>query len=251
MYGYASYWVIQIYTTTGYGDIVAKSFGEMIMCIIIMIMSKMQVVFIMGHLASTQTNKRVLQEAYEEKLETIKTYMKQERIPTKIQKRVMEFYSYRWNRTSGTDAEDLFKDIHTCLKTEILSSICENTLRNDQLFIEYPSPFLRDLCTRMIIRCFPIGEFIYRKGDVGTGMYLLLIGDVKICEDSRGSKISRRLCAGKSFGHEFLMKRTLFKDTAIAENYVDVAILSKESFEAVGLLYPSIMRKLLKEASSL
>ncbi|KAA0712111.1 hypothetical protein E1301_Tti022045 [Triplophysa tibetana] len=121
MYGYASYWVIQIYTTTGYGDIVAKSFGEMIMCIIIMIMSKMQVVFIMGHLASTQTNKRVLQEAYEEKLETIKTYMKQERIPTKIQKRVMEFYSYRWNRTSGTDAEDLFKDIHTCLKTEILS----------------------------------------------------------------------------------------------------------------------------------
>lgn len=71
MYRYASYWVIQIYTTTGYGDIVAKSFGEIIMCIMIMILSKMQVVFIMGHLTSTQTNKRVLQEAYEEKLEVI------------------------------------------------------------------------------------------------------------------------------------------------------------------------------------
>ncbi|KAI7795656.1 hypothetical protein IRJ41_002465 [Triplophysa rosa] len=162
MYRYAFYWVIQIYTTTGYGDLVAKTFGEMILCIMIMILSKMQVVFIMGHLTSTQTNKRVLQEAYEEKLETIKTYMKQERIPTAIQKRVMEFYSYRWNRTSGTDAEDLFRDIHTCLKMEILSSICSDTLRKHQLFSNYPGPFIRELCTRMIIRCFPIA-FYYKS----------------------------------------------------------------------------------------
>lgn len=165
----------------------------------------------------------------------------------------------------------------SAIPVETLCSICENTLKKDLLFINYPSPFLRELCTRMIIRCFPIGEqhlldiliqwhslylweqlktflisgeLIYRKGDVGTGMYLILIGNVKICADSRGSKIIHRFSAGTPFGNQFLMKRTLFKDTAIAENYVDVAILSKESFEAVGLLYPSIMRKLLKEASS-
>lgn len=82
-------------------------------------------------------------------------------------------------------------------------------------------------------------------------MYLILIGKVKMCSDSKGAKILQHLSAGAIFGDEFLLKRTLFKDTAIAEGYVDVAILSKESFEAVGLLYPSVMRKLLKKASGI
>lgn len=82
-------------------------------------------------------------------------------------------------------------------------------------------------------------------------MYLILIGKVKMCSDTRGSKVIQHLCAGTTFGDPFLLKRTLFKDTVVAENYVDVAILAKESFEAVGLLYPSVMRKLLKKASEI
>ncbi|XP_051533343.1 uncharacterized protein LOC127428788 [Myxocyprinus asiaticus] len=251
MYRYATYLVLQIYTTTGYGDIKAANLEEIIVFVMLMILAKIQVNYKMGLLTSTQTNKRALQVAYEEKLETIQTYMIDKKIPSALQKRVMQFYNYRWNRTNGTDAEVLFKDIPHCLKMEILSRICIKLLRKHQLFSHLPEPFLRELSTRMLIRCFPVGEYIYRKGDTGTGMFLILIGKVKLCPDTRGTKIIERLSAGAAFGDQFLLKRALYRDTAIAENYVDIAILSKDSFEDVGLLYPTVMSKLLKTAADI
>ncbi len=71
MYRYATYWILQIYTTTGYGDITASNFLEMIACVMIMILSKVQVIHKMGLLIATQTNKMTLQEAFEEKLQVI------------------------------------------------------------------------------------------------------------------------------------------------------------------------------------
>lgn len=71
MYRYATYWILQIYTTTGYGDITASNFLEMIACVMIMILSKIQVIHKMGLLIATQTNKMTLQEAFEEKLQVI------------------------------------------------------------------------------------------------------------------------------------------------------------------------------------
>lgn len=69
MYRYATYWILQIYTTTGYGDISASNLGEMIACVMIMILCKIQVIYKMGLLVATQTNKMTLQEAFEEKLQ--------------------------------------------------------------------------------------------------------------------------------------------------------------------------------------
>lgn len=71
MYRYATYWLLQIYTTTGYGDIKATNVGEVMACVMLMILSKIQVVYKIGLLIATQTNKRTRQEAFEEKLQVI------------------------------------------------------------------------------------------------------------------------------------------------------------------------------------
>ncbi|KTF86113.1 hypothetical protein cypCar_00012348 [Cyprinus carpio] len=249
MYRYATYWILQIYTTTGYGDITASNFGEMIACVMIMILSKSQVIYKMGLLVAAQTNKMTLQEAFEEKLQTIQEHMMHEKVPSTLQNRVTQFYSYQWNRTKGTCAEVLFKGVPRCLKMDIVSRICMQHLKKHHLFSHLREAVMRELSTRILFRCFPVGEFIYRKGDIATGMYLILIGKVNLCLDKRGRNVFQRLSAGAAFGDHFLLERK-HSDTAIATNYVDIAMLSKDALEDVALLCPSV-GKLLKRASEM
>uniref|UniRef100_A0A673L3B5 Cyclic nucleotide-gated potassium channel n=1 Tax=Sinocyclocheilus rhinocerous TaxID=307959 RepID=A0A673L3B5_9TELE len=249
MYRYATYWILQIYTTTGYGDITASNLAEMIACVMIMILSKIQVIYKMGLLVATQTNKMTLQEAFEEKLQTIQAHLMHERIPSTLQNRVTQFYSYHWNRTKGTCAEVLFKGVPCCLKMDIVSRICMQHLKKHHLFSHLREPVMRELSTRIIFRCFPVGEFIYKKGDIATGMYLILIGKVNLCLDTRGKNVFQRLSAGAAFGDHFLWEHK-HSDTAIAANYVDIAILSKDALEDVALLCTSV-GKLLKRAAEM
>ncbi|XP_059400985.1 cyclic nucleotide-gated cation channel alpha-3-like [Carassius carassius] len=249
LYRYATYLILQIYTTTGYGDITASNFGEMIACVMIMILSKIQVIYKMGLLVAAQTNKMTLQEAFEEKLQTIQEHMMHEKVPSILQNRVMQFYSYQWNRTKGTCAEVLFKGVPRCLKMDIVSRICMQHLKKHHLFSHLREPVVRELSTRILFRCFPVGEFIYRKGDIATGMYLILIGKVNLCLDKRGRNVFQRLSVGAAFGDHFLVEHKN-RDTAIATNYVDIAMLSKNALEDVALLCPSV-GKLLKRASEM
>ncbi len=57
-------------------------------------------------------------------------------------------------------------------------------------------------------------------------MYLILIGKVNLCLDTRGKNVFQRLSAGAAFADHFLWEHE-HRDTAIAANYVDIAILSK------------------------
>ncbi|XP_048022697.1 uncharacterized protein LOC125253005 isoform X2 [Megalobrama amblycephala] len=250
MYRYATYWLLQIYTTTGYGDIKATHFGEVMACVLLMILSKIQVIYKIGLLVATQTNKITKQEAFEEKLQTIQGYMKHERIPSTLQNRVTRFYSYQWNRTRGTSTEVLFKGIPRSLKIEIVSRICIQYFKRHEFFSHFTEPLLRELSTGIFFRCFPAGEYIYRKGDICTAMYVIIIGKVNLCLDTKGKNTFQRLSAGAAFGDHALLQ-TKHHETAVAANYVDIAILSKDSLYNLDLLYPAAMSHVLKKASDI
>uniref|UniRef100_A0A8C7JK48 Cyclic nucleotide-gated potassium channel n=1 Tax=Oncorhynchus kisutch TaxID=8019 RepID=A0A8C7JK48_ONCKI len=250
IYTYSVYWTLATYTTTGYGDIRAVTYRELLFSILIMILSKMQVSYNMGLLSSTQTNKQSLQVAYEEKLQAVQNYMMDENIPSALQNRVIRFYNYRWTRTKGIDSEELFKDTPHCMKVEIFSRISVNLLKKNQLFTHLSETFLRHLATKMLLKSYTSGEYINRRGDSGRGMLLILIGKVKLCSWRTGKEAIEYLTTGAALGVDLLLKSKLCRYTAIADNYVDIFFLSKEHFEEVGSYYPDVMNKLLKRASN-
>ncbi|XP_021473202.2 uncharacterized protein LOC110533386 isoform X2 [Oncorhynchus mykiss] len=250
IYTYSVYWTLATYTTTGYGDIRAVTYRELLFSVLIMILSKMQVSYNMGLLSSTQTNKQSLQVAYEEKLQAVQNYMMDENIPSALQNRVIRFYNYRWTRTKGIDSEELFKDTPHCMKVEIFSRISVNLLKKNQLFTHLSETFLRHLATKMLLKSYTSGEYINRRGDSGRGMLLILIGKVKLCSWRTGKEAIEYLTTGAALGVDLLLKSKLCRYTAIADNYVDIFFLSKEHFEEVGSYYPDVMNKLLKRASN-
>uniref|UniRef100_A0A674CGT8 Cyclic nucleotide-gated potassium channel n=1 Tax=Salmo trutta TaxID=8032 RepID=A0A674CGT8_SALTR len=256
IYTYSVYWTLATYTTTGYGDIRAVTYREMLFSILIMILSKMQVSYNMGLLSSTQTNKQSLQVAYEEKLQAVQNYMMDENIPSALKNRVIRFYNYRWTRTKGIDSEELFKDTPHCMKVEIFSRISVNLLKKNQLFTHLSETFLIVSGEQCILFGVHVemrsllGEYISRRGDSGRGMLLILIGKVKLCSWRTGKEAVEYLTTGAALGVDMLLKSKLCRYTAVADNYVDIFFLSKEHFEEVGSYYPDVMNKLLKRASN-
>lgn len=82
-------------------------------------------------------------------------------------------------------------------------------------------------------------------------MFLILWGNVKLCSWRAGQENIEYVTAGAALGVDLLLSRQPCRDTAIADNYVDILYLSKEDFEAVGNCYPDVMKKLQKRVSNI
>uniref|UniRef100_W5MTF2 Cyclic nucleotide-gated potassium channel n=1 Tax=Lepisosteus oculatus TaxID=7918 RepID=W5MTF2_LEPOC len=250
LYAYAFYWTLATFTTTGYGDIRACTYAEMCFSIFVMIASKILIAYHMGTISSTQTNKHALQVAYEEKLQTVKDYMNDENIPPSLQERVIQFYNNRWTCNKGIDSETLFRDTPSCMKTEVFARISVSLLKKQQLFTHLSETYLRHISTKMKLMSYITGEFLSRKGDIGTQMLLILNGKVRVISYGPDQKEEVEfLSRGRSYGVIFLLRRKRCEESVIAENYVDILSLSKEDLEEVGTFYPDVMSKLLKRAS--
>lgn len=78
-------------------------------------------------------------------------------------------------------------------------------------------------------------------------MYVIIIGKVDLSQDTRGKSVFQRVSAGAAFGDHSLLERK-HRDTAIASNYVDIALLSKNSLDSLGLLYPVAVSHVLQKA---
>lgn len=80
-------------------------------------------------------------------------------------------------------------------------------------------------------------------------MYVIIIGKVNLCLDTKGKNVFQRLSAGATFGDHALLQAK-HHETAVAANYVDIAILSKDCLYNLDRLYPAALRHVLKKADT-
>ncbi|CAL8300228.1 unnamed protein product [Merluccius merluccius] len=243
VYIYSVYWALNTYTTTGFGDITATNMQEILFSILIMVLSKMHLCYSMGMLSATKANKGVLQMACEEKLQAIQKYMLDENIAMPLQNHVMHFYNHQWTRTRGVDSEALFKDIPHTIKSQIFSRMCITMLPKQKLFSHVSEAFIRNMATKMLMKSYIAGDYIIRRGDMGTGMHLILSGTVKLCSSNAGQESEVYLTTGAVLGSQQLIQQQRWGDMAIVDDYVDILFLSKEVFDQLGHHYPEDMRK--------
>ncbi|XP_048123427.1 uncharacterized protein LOC125310242 isoform X2 [Alosa alosa] len=247
-YMYGAYWTLATYTTTGFGDFRPRNFGEMLFTIFLMIIAKMHVIYNMGVLSSSQTNKQSLQVAFEEKLQAVTAYMIDTNIPSNLYNRVTHFYNYIWTRTKGIRSEVLFQDIPHCMKTDIFSRICIHLLKKQQLFAHLSETFLHHLVSKMYLISYTAGEHIKTRGDVGVGMWLIIFGSVKLNRYENKGDYYKSVSTGSILGLHLLFTRKLCGFTAVAENYVDVFYLTKDRFDEICSYYPKVTKRLYKRA---
>ncbi|MBW1988300.1 MAG: GGDEF domain-containing protein [Deltaproteobacteria bacterium] len=92
----------------------------------------------------------------------------------------------------------------------------------------------------------PEGEVIFRVGEPGNSMFLILEGAVRLILD--GHRGSRTLSENRFFGEDsFIMEGSTRKDTAVAETPVRLAVLDQRIVDSLLAENPRVMFSVLKK----
>jgi CRP/FNR family cyclic AMP-dependent transcriptional regulator len=91
---------------------------------------------------------------------------------------------------------------------------------------------------------FPAGREILKKGQTGTGLHVIVEGEVKVLV---GDGTERRLGPGAFFGEISLLDRGPRTATVVAETPVRTLSLSSWNFRGVLKEHPSMAVKMLEE----
>lgn len=102
-YAAALYWTCTTMSSVGYGDIIATTDGERLFAIGAMIIGGSCYGFLIGNMVTIVTDVDANTRKYNERMETILSYMAQRHFPPPLQRKIKKFYRSYFNQKSALD----------------------------------------------------------------------------------------------------------------------------------------------------
>jgi len=236
------YWAVTTVSTIGYGDYGPNhdSNAQIAYTIIVELFGVGMFSYVIANVSSLVTNLDVARSNYQRRLEEVNSYMHTQKIPSDMQARVRDYYSYLWERQRGVDSSNVLKDIPQGLSQEILLFLNRDVLSRVSIFKDADEIFLRESVRLMKPQVFQPEEFIIREGEFADCMYFLASGEVRVLV---GEKEVARLGPGSPFGETALIDNSLRNASIISDAYSTGYRLEKDDFNELRAKYPDFDRR--------
>lgn len=233
----AIYWVTTTVATIGYGDYGPNhdSNIQVLYTIFVEIIGVGMFSYIIANVSSLISNLDIARSAYQRRLDEVNAYLRSQRIPTDLQERVRDYYSYLWEKQRGISASTVLEDIPRGLSQEILMFLNREVVNRVDLFRGAEDLFLRESVQLLKPMVFLPGEFIIRQGEFGDCMYFLTSGEVKILI---GEGEVARLGPGSPFGETALVENLHRNASVVSVSYSTGYRLAKDDFDSLRRKYP-------------
>jgi CRP-like cAMP-binding protein len=166
--------------------------------------------------------------------------MRSQHIPTDLQERVRDYYSYLWAKQKGVDASNVLGDMPIGLSQEILMFLNRDVLNRVEIFKGADELFLRESVRLMKPQVFLPGEYIIRQGEFADCMYFLASGEV--CVLVNGNEVAK-LGPGSPFGETALIDNQHRNASIVSSSYGTGYKLDKDDFNVLRTKYPEFDRK--------
>jgi cAMP-binding proteins - catabolite gene activator and regulatory subunit of cAMP-dependent protein kinases len=238
----AIYWVTTTIATIGYGDYYPNhdSNAQIFYTIIVQIFGVGMYSFVIANVSSLVSNLDVSRAAHQRKLEEVNSFMRSQRLPSDLQERVRDYYSYRWTQQRGVDTSLVLDDIPHGLSQEILMFLNREVLNRVDIFKDADELFIRESVQLLKPRVFLPGEYIIREGEYADCMYFLASGELRILV--RGNEVAK-LGPGSPFGETALIDKQFRNASVVSSSYSTGYRLDKQDFEALRSKYPDFDRR--------
>jgi hypothetical protein len=241
-YGRAVYWAITTLATVGYGDISAKTLPQMAFASLTMVVGVGFFGYVLSNVASLLARLDAARESYLNVLDNVEAFMRTNVVPTEVRTRVRSYFNYLWETRRGLDHSDVMSMLPTNLRSEIALHLSAGIIRKVPLLKDADPDVLSDIVLELLPRVAVPGEKIFHVGEAGDAMYFLHNGQVEI--KSKDDITIATLNEGSFFGEMALITKNTRSATAIATNYCDLFVLSREGFLKVMHRYPSFEAKI-------
>ncbi|MBN3286274.1 KCNH7 protein, partial [Polyodon spathula] len=112
----------------GYGDLCSHTFKMDIALFTLMVLGSLYFGWMVGTVTSILANADAARAVYTEKLDSIKHFLKSQKITGTIADSVQKFYSFKWIKTKGVDPETLFEYLPSSLLGDISTIIYSDVI---------------------------------------------------------------------------------------------------------------------------
>lgn len=232
----AIYWTFTTLTTVGYGDISAKTAGQMLFTCFVQVMGVGVFGFILSNVASLLSRSDAAREHHMDNLDKVETFMRTHHIPTELRGKIRSYYHYLWVTKKGYKDQSLLEDLPGKIQSELFFHINKSIVEKVPFLADASQELIEDLMNELEPRIFVPGERIFRSGDRGDALYFIHSGQIDILTTE--NKLIANLHDGAFFGEMALVSDRPRSATARATSFCDLYSLSRASFEKVTTAYP-------------
>ena len=154
---------------------------------------------LVGNIGSIIANMQKNRTKFQAKMDQIKHYMKETKVPNHLQERVIKWFDYLWTHGLPVEDQQALNALPDKLKAEIGIHVHFETLKKVDFFEECEQGLLWELVLRLRTQIYSPGEYVCRKGDVGREMYIVNSGRLEVSAE-QNSEVFRKLLHGEYFG---------------------------------------------------
>jgi hypothetical protein len=236
MYLHSLYWCISTLTTIGYGDITPQTNAEIVYAMVVMIFGVGMYGYVIANIATIIANLQPSRVRYLETMERLGAFMRYQRLPGGLQKRIRDYYMYVWEQRMGYDESSMLRDLPPGLLAEVSLFMKRDIIRKVPFFRGADDELVRDIALEMHPAVYTPGDLVVREGDPGTGMFFIARGRLELLNsDDTPLTVFRE---GEFFGEMALLFHQPRNASVRATTYCDLYVLDKEGFDRVVRIHP-------------
>eukprot|EP00357_Protocruzia_adherens_P001203 CAMPEP_0115029576 /NCGR_PEP_ID=MMETSP0216-20121206/37099_1 /TAXON_ID=223996 /ORGANISM="Protocruzia adherens, Strain Boccale" /LENGTH=919 /DNA_ID=CAMNT_0002406219 /DNA_START=122 /DNA_END=2880 /DNA_ORIENTATION=- len=273
-YLYAIYFVMNIVTSVGYGDMFGTTDLEKLTTIFIILIGDALFAVAFGMLASISMESRDDDEVYLQ-IKTQSEFFEKFEVPKSLGQRIEQYHAYMWALKNLKDTAQGINELYDYLPEKLVDDfiyLLNKKFLSRVTFIQKnESPnFLYDLTLKLKSEVYLPNDYIIYKDDIGNEMYFLAEGqnDYIIYKDDIGNEMyflaegqvklfdrAKRpnpaffmVNSGSYFGEMALLLKMPRSLSAVATTFCYLLVLTKDDLDDILKSFPRIAQGLNKEA---
>ncbi|XP_053609703.1 potassium voltage-gated channel unc-103-like [Plodia interpunctella] len=181
-------------------------------------------------------------------IKQVEMYMNQRKFPPRIKKKILKFYSLRFQSCFFEESRML-----SCVSGQLRGDIIMHTggelVREMEFLKQLPGSLHLQICMKLKLVIFIAGDIIFKINTIGDCLYFIHKGTVAIYSES-----GREVCHledGDFFGEIALVLKNRFRTaSSVAVTNCELFRLDKEDFEGSVACYPTVYEYFKKLATT-
>ena len=176
-YIHSLYWTIATMTAVGYGDIIAENDYERLYALTTQLVGAAYFGFLIGNISTLLETIDVRSSALKSKMNELREYMKDRRLPAELQSRIKKHYTYYLSNKSVFNEVAIVYELNTQLRNAVVMESHFDLVDKMRIFKDADPSFVVAMVLQMRPQTQGPGEIIARQGEVGNEMFFLRTGE--------------------------------------------------------------------------